>query len=258
MPEISKASLRPVPFKEIPLTTRNLEDVLYAEEMAKIVREKVERSERPNVPRLDPNLSPAEREKAILALQSPAMQKIMLETDEEKAKRLSDLSTVSFEKAAVDPALAKELAHTVATGGILDPDKVAELVKPRKISPEEYAHAEAIRRRPKNTDGQSELSGTTKETKEKAASAFTCSPPADLTPNQKAQVQHLTAIKALQLTAQMEVPKPSFWSKLKARLFHSKDATAMDDGGTQGPLKKDGLTYYSPGAWKDRHPGHKK
>lgn len=65
----------------------------------------------------------------------------------------------------------------------------------RIIDPDQYSHIEAIRRRPKNSIGQSEKSSASEERKEIARQAFTCSQPADLNPAEKEKLTELNKIE---------------------------------------------------------------
>lgn len=64
----------------------------------------------------------------------------------------------------------------------------------RRITPQEFNLVESTRRRPKNSTGQTEGSSASQERRDAAASAFTCSPPAILTPEERARITLLEPI----------------------------------------------------------------
>lgn len=87
-------------------------------------------------------------------------------------------------------------------------------------SMDQILHFEAIRRRPKNTIGQSENKGYSEERKQLAISAFTCSPPAKLTPT---EIERVTRIEPIKEIKKLEVWKPmTFWHAMWHRLKGNK------------------------------------
>jgi hypothetical protein len=86
----------------------------------------------------------------------------------------------------------------------------------RPVTIEEVSHIEAIRRRPKNSTGQSEKSATGKENQEAAIHTYLCSPPAVLSEEELKRVTkpQVYETKPLVVTAPPP-PKPSdktFWT----------------------------------------------
>lgn len=90
-----------------------------------------------------------------------------------------------------------KLAAAVAQG---DDAAIRALVAERAVTLEEVSHVEAIRRRPKNSQGQSEKSSVGEEKRETAIQAFVYSTPAELTPDEKQRI--------IQLTPYTQVPVP--------------------------------------------------
>lgn len=84
-------------------------------------------------------------------------------------------------------------------------------INERKVSIDEASHIESIRRRSKNTLGQSELSGTSKEDKSRAGHHFLVSPPANLT---AAEMELVTPLKPLAEGVPASLPEKETWKKL--------------------------------------------
>lgn len=85
----------------------------------------------------------------------------------------------------------------------------------RKMTPDEFSLIEGMRRRPKNSEGQSELSSAMPERRQAAASAFTCSPPAELTDAERSRISQISPY-----TPPPPVPpreKKSWWGRLFGR-----------------------------------------
>lgn len=96
---------------------------------------------------------------------------------------------------------AKRLNKAIVEGDI---DTIKEMLPHRIITPEEYSHFEAIRRRPKNSIGQSEESSVSDEAVLKAIHAFTYSEPAVLT---EADKEKITTLK-VRLLKYSDLPPP--------------------------------------------------
>jgi len=158
-------------WKATPQSQRGTGNAAYADMMAAEL--KAVRRERPRIQILDRSkMSREEYDAAILAMQPASTRRAMLETPEEKAKRHADLSTITVEFASANK----------------DAKSIEELVPLRDISPAEFDSAQRARKKSKNTLGQSEASAFTPERREAAASAFTCSPPAELAAPDKANL----------------------------------------------------------------------
>lgn len=82
-----------------------------------------------------------------------------------------------------------------------------EAVGARPLDIEEISHIESIRRRPKNSTGQSEGTATPKEARDKAAAAFIFTPPAKVT---KAEVDQ----KAVNLVQYKSEPMTEVWREM--------------------------------------------
>jgi hypothetical protein len=100
----------------------------------------------------------------------------------------------------------------------LDPSKYLVMkdgeifVNERRLSVQELVNYEGMRRGAKNQKGESKLSGTSKERKEAAAQAFTCTPPSELTETEKKRLTYIDSIK--ELTEIKEESNPSFFKKV--------------------------------------------
>lgn len=95
-----------------------------------------------------------------------------------------------------------------------------ELVNERDLNLEEISHVESIRRRPKNSIGQSDLSSISKESKNRAIDHFRSHPSlleSDLTDSQLSSIKklndHLNG--AIVTSPQYEWRKMSFWKAIK-------------------------------------------
>lgn len=107
-----------------------------------------------------------------------------------------------------DPVFWGELSSRAKT---LHPSLVERI-----ISPEEYSLIDGMRKKSKNTIGQSDKSVFTPEVKERARQAFTCTPPAALTKQEELKLTELTPIKEYTgpIPAQQ---KESLWEKFKSK-----------------------------------------
>lgn len=94
----------------------------------------------------------------------------------------------------------------------------------RRISPDEFIMYEGMRQSSKNELGASDESASTQERKEKAMSAFTCSQPAKLTPQELEKLTRLTKIMELRKVPE-EVEK-GIWEKIKS-LFKKDDPVEL-------------------------------
>lgn len=106
---------------------------------------------------------------------------------------------------------SQRLSAAIAKG---DDAAVKSLVAERAVTIEEVSHVEAIRRRPKNTKGQSEKSSISEEIREAAIHAFICSPGVPLeklSPEDRARVtkpvQYEAAPFVSREASKMEGPK---------------------------------------------------
>lgn len=107
-----------------------------------------------------------------------------------------------------------------------DLNELERLLSTRKIRPDEASHIESVRRRPKNSLGQSDLPTADKAKIERAIHAFTYSGPAELTPEQKQRLAELTAYSQLAASFEREPvtqPKPTLLQKIKAMFKISPD-----------------------------------
>ena len=89
-------------------------------------------------------------------------------------------------------------------------------VAERKVTIEEVSRVEAIRRRPKNSTGQSEISGASEESKTAATNAFVCSPGIkfeDLNKEEKQRVSQVVPYEQPKPlpTPTKQVKKTTFW-----------------------------------------------
>lgn len=95
---------------------------------------------------------------------------------------------------------------------IRDSDGLVD-VRERPLEERERGHAEAIRRRPKNSIGQSEKSSAGEERKEAAVNAFICSPGVsleNLNPEERARIQKPKVYEE-QPAIGVEAPKSKKW-----------------------------------------------
>lgn len=95
-----------------------------------------------------------------------------------------------------------------------------ELVNERDLNLEEISHVESIRRRPKNSIGQSDLSSISKESKNRAIDHFRSHPSlleSDLTDSQLSSIKRLNNLLdgAIATSPQYEWRKMSFWKAIK-------------------------------------------
>lgn len=179
---------------------RTLEDQLYAEAMAERLRETAPKRRGPTHFNGKPieELNPEERREFIISQQPPSTRACLLrdpKDDAEWHKRgFGDWKAVKNAK-TLDEAVAK-----------------------RALDPSEVVVYEGLRRQVKNELGDSKDSSVTQEARERAIHAFTYSRPATLTPEERARLQKLEPIKAVQPdVAPAEKPlerKPSLWERL--------------------------------------------
>lgn len=108
-----------------------------------------------------------------------------------------------------------------------------ELIGKRDLGIDEISHFEAVRRRPKNSLGQSELSSTSKESRERAAHNFLVSPPALLTEDEIQGVTNLTKpVEAIPATAPAsEWRDISVWRAIYHFCTGNKVRRVKKDGG---------------------------
>lgn len=78
----------------------------------------------------------------------------------------------------------------------------------RKLDPEEISHVESVRRRPKNSTGQSMKDGISPLKRDRAVAAITCSPPARVTPQEVQQ-------RAVNLVEYKSEPLKEEWVDIK-------------------------------------------
>lgn len=161
--------------KEKPLLLRLPADIAYEEMMVEQL--KAHGPTRPKVAILDrTQISSAEYNAAILAMQPASTRATLMRTADEQAAWLS--RPISTE------------GQTTAATRLEDLEK---LVPARPVTLEEISLIEGIRRRPKNSIGQAEDSAFTPERRQAAAHAFAYSPPAALTEAEKAKVSQIEA-----------------------------------------------------------------
>lgn len=174
-----------------PLDKRNDQDQSYAESVANQLRQSNPPKPRPVCP------EGMSKEDWYASMQSPSTKALMQKHSD--PDYVADLS-----RPLPDNVLANPNAKT------LD-----EMVNLRKRDPDQEAHIEAIRRRPKNSVGQSILSATTKQAKERAIDHFLHSPPADITKEDENRITKLNQLDAVPAQTQ-EVWKPmTLWQAVK-------------------------------------------
>ncbi len=107
------------------------------------------------------------------------------------------------------------LRHLPEGVQIRDKDGNVDIAE-RPVTREEVSLVEATRRRPKNSQGQSDKDGAGKERKEQAVNAFICSPSAELTDEEKKRVSRPTLFSEPPVIAtETAKPKPNektFWT----------------------------------------------
>lgn len=153
------------------------------------------------------------------------MAKALAATDAQRAERKA-LAEIRFKRHGIDPnaqqpstqaILArpkeKDLEHflrPLVDCQVRDKDGNIDVAE-RKVTAEEVSHVESVRRRSKNTTGESDKSAF-EDSKEKAVDAFLCSPGVILTPEELQRVTKMVAYEDQALAIkQIEQPKPVKW-----------------------------------------------
>lgn len=108
-------------------------------------------------------------EEFILSLQAPSTRRTLTMTPLEHAEYMAR------------PLLTMDEVKAVKDADFSTPEGIKRGIGQRDLSLEEIHTFETMRRRPKNTTGQSDKSATTPEKKETASQAFIFSPPAKVT-----------------------------------------------------------------------------
>lgn len=164
-------------------------DPLYADYVKRMAAEQLKTQPRRPKPVKPEGMS---QEEWIFSMQPKSTQEIMIKQKDPDYKR-------DWSAPLPDNVLANPNAKTKE-----------ELIGERRLSLEEISHVEAIRRRSKNSLGQSEASSTSKETRERAAHHFNVTPPALLTDE---EIHALTDLAALPDSVPATFP-PQEWKKL--------------------------------------------
>lgn len=143
----------------------------------------------------------------ILSLQAQSTMHVLKMTDEEAAAH-RNRPMISMED-----AVANKDAYEAFKKDPTDENR-AKVVSKRALDPDEISHVESIRRRPKNSLGQSEESSVSEEKRHAGIEAFIFTPPAKVTKEEiKAKAVGLVEYKSEPLqTEWVEVP----WYKAAA------------------------------------------
>lgn len=148
------------------------------------------------VQRMNLELGQVQREKIISSnRQAESTQKILAMTEEELEAYRSRPLPVN-EQARTD----KNAERINATLFVKNPARTQSMLL-----------AEEERRKSKNTIGESRLSSSSYEAKERARQGFTCTPPASLTEEQKARLTELNLITAYEGPPLSEPMKKKSW-----------------------------------------------
>jgi hypothetical protein len=186
------------------LATRDAEQASYAHYMAKMLSvAEAQREENKKLAKIrqerhgiDPNA------------QAPSMLAILARPKEDDEKHF-------FRPLPKEVVAASYSLSAAVTAG--DDQAVGHLVAERPITLEEVAHVENIRRRSKNTLGQSEKSGSGEEAKKAAVNAYLCSPGIvfkDLSPGDQSRIRKPIPYESEPLIAKKPAPAPKddlFW-----------------------------------------------
>lgn len=162
-------------YKTKELKERNQSDKEYAESMAQAIQRAGTAKPKPVKP------EGMSKEEWYASMQSPSTQAILLRDpskDEEHFNRLLDVDRAQVEKSGEEVVINAE--KRIADYGMA-----------------QINHLEAVRRRAKNSLGQSKQSATDKETKDSAVHHFLVSPPAKLTKEEEKQVTQLSQPQAV-------------------------------------------------------------
>lgn len=160
-----------------------------------------------------------EKEDFYLSMQSPAMQVALIAQKERNPSKDQEWS----ERPIPENYLANPEARTQD-----------EMVAKRELGIEETLLVEDIRRKSKNTRGQSGLSSVDAEKRTKGIEAFTYSKPAELTIAELKKVTKLTEMKSDLLESETS-KKKGFWAKI----FGGKTENKEEGKSTNLTLKGD-------------------
>lgn len=143
------------------------------------------------------------REDWILSMQSKSTQEIINKQKDPSYSGRNWTEELPENVIAIPNALTKE-----------------ELVNERDLTFDEISHVESIRRRPKNSIGQSDLSSASEESKARAIDHFRSHPSlleSDLTDSQLSSIKKLNDLLngAIVTSPQYEWRKMSFWKAIK-------------------------------------------
>lgn len=135
----------------------------------------------------------------------------------------STLANLELQK---DPDYKRDWTAPLPDNVLARPDAIGvdELVGRRTFDPMEIAIVEDIRRKARNTLGQSELSSTSEESRERAVHHFMVSPPAELTEEEKERVVGLVEILSAPPPNEVWIELPwykAIWHKLKGNQIRS-------------------------------------
>lgn len=187
---------------------RSLEDILYMDMMARELLTRP-RPPKPNVPthfngKLIKDLSDSERQDFYFSMQPESTKAAMIaqkerdpEDDANWANRPLPLNWKAVPEADMDTPEGRDLAVAKRA---LDPNEV-DLVKQNKVG--------------RNTLGDSEDSGTSKETRKRSIEAFTYSRPYEPTDNELTKLGAIKPLKNVAIPDESRPEKPkkrSFWS----------------------------------------------
>jgi len=137
-----------------------------------------------------------------------------------KNNKLKDMTEAEIAAYQNRPLPTKEMAAAEADAEKIMAEQIAKY--PTRI--QDYSHAEHLRRLSKNTQGDAVsmgMSGASKETKEMARQAFSFTPPAPLTEEQKARLTELNLITTY-VGPEYEWKPVSFWESLWMRITGRK------------------------------------
>lgn len=161
---------QPKGWKVKPVLERDPSYARYVAEMAERQRQN------PSLRRMLAVPDGMSKEDFIFSLQPKSTQEIMLKQKDPDYKR-------DWSEPLPDNVIANPNARTTD-----------ELVGARNVPIDQLLNYELMRRRPKNSEGQSELSGAAEETKKRAAHHFQVTPPAP-NPTDAQRITQLTSLK---------------------------------------------------------------
>ncbi len=130
----------------------------------------------------------------ILSLQTPTTRMVMQMTPEQLEER-RNRPMPTMEQAAANKEAFEAYKKDPS------PENWKKMVGARDLTPDEISHFEAVRRRSKNTLGQSEKSSVSEESRERGIDAMIFTPPAKVTKQEvEARAVNLTRIESKPMT----------------------------------------------------------